>query len=202
MPDREYYLSDSPEIRDMRSKYRRHVATMLKLAGFSDTDARAVRIVELEHAIAEKHVPFADEQDTSKVNKSWKRADFASKAPGLDRAEYFRGAGLSQQASFIVWQPTAFTGESGIDVATHPGHRAEAHSMAITGTVGWIVRENLPEWQAALRSQADRFALMRVRTESSLLQALFWIAEYFCRLPLPIYKVDSPSSVAYHGRDN
>jgi hypothetical protein len=68
-----------------------------------------------------------------------------------------------------------------IDVATHPGHRAEAHSMAITGTVGWIVRENLPEWQAALRSQADRFAAMRVQTESPLLQALFWIAEYFCR---------------------
>jgi hypothetical protein len=68
-----------------------------------------------------------------------------------------------------------------IDVATHPGHRAEAHSMAITGTVGWIVRENLPEWQAALRSQADRFAAMRVQTESLLLQTLFWISEYFCR---------------------
>jgi hypothetical protein len=50
-----------------------------------------------------------------------------------------------------------------IDVATHPGHRAEAHSMAITGTVGWIVSENLPEWQAALRSHADRFAARRMR---------------------------------------
>lgn len=28
-----------------------------------------------------------------------------------------------------------------IDVATHPGHRADAHSMALTGTVGWMVRE-------------------------------------------------------------
>ena len=68
-----------------------------------------------------------------------------------------------------------------IDVATHPGHRAEAHSMAITGTVGWIVRENLPEWQAALRIHADRLAAMRMQTETPLLQALFWIAEYFCR---------------------
>jgi putative endopeptidase len=119
MPDREYYLSDSSEMRDIRSKYLTHVATILKLAGFSDTDARAVHIVELEHAIAEKHVPFADEQDISKANNTWKQADFAGNAPGLDWAEYFRGAGLSQQASFIVWQPTAFTGESAL-VASIP----------------------------------------------------------------------------------
>jgi hypothetical protein len=51
-----------------------------------------------------------------------------------------------------------------IDIATHPGHRAEAHSMAITGTVGWIMRE--PEWRAALRKHADGFAAMRTPTES------------------------------------
>jgi putative endopeptidase len=119
MPDREYYLSDSSEMRDIRSKFQTHVATILRLAGFSDTDARAVHIVELEHAIAEKHVPFADEQDISKANNTWKQADFASNAPGLDWAEYFRGAGLSQQASFIVWQPAAFTGESAL-VASIP----------------------------------------------------------------------------------
>jgi endothelin-converting enzyme/putative endopeptidase len=119
MPDREYYLSDSSEMRDIRSKYQTHVATILRLAGFSDTDARATHIVELEHAIAEKHVPFADEQDISKANDTWKQADFAANALGLDWAEYFRGAGLSQQASFIVWQPTAFTGESAL-VASIP----------------------------------------------------------------------------------
>jgi len=119
MPDREYYVSDSFEMRDIRSKFQTHVATILRIAGFSDTDARAVHIVELEHAIAEKHVPFADEQDISKANNTWKQADFASNAPGLDWAEYFRGAGLRQQASFIVWQPTAITGESAL-VASIP----------------------------------------------------------------------------------
>jgi endothelin-converting enzyme/putative endopeptidase len=119
MPDREYYLSGSESMHDIRSKYQTHVATILKLSGFSDANARAVRVVELEHAIAEKHVPFADEQEVSKANNTWKQADFAASAPGLDWAEYFRGAGLSQQASFIVWQPTAFTGESAL-VASVP----------------------------------------------------------------------------------
>ena len=111
MPDREYYLSDSDSMRDIRTKYQAHVSAMLKLAGFTDADVRAQHIIELEHAIAEKHIPLADSHDIHKANNTWKQADFAANAPGLDWAEYFRGTGLSGQASFIVWQPTAFTGE-------------------------------------------------------------------------------------------
>src|ERR1700736_6073593 len=118
LPDREYYLADNDRMRDMRSKYQAHISAMLKLAGFNDPDARAAGIVELEHAIAEKHLSLAENEDIHKANNSWKRADFSAKAPGLDWAEYFRGAGLSQQASFIVWQPTAFTGESALVVST------------------------------------------------------------------------------------
>jgi endothelin-converting enzyme/putative endopeptidase len=118
MPDREYYLADSARMRDIRTKYQAHVSAMLKLAGFSDTDARAQRIVELEHAISEKHISLAENEDIQKANNPWTQADFTSKAPGLDWAEYFRGAGLSQQSSFIVWQPTAFTAESALVAST------------------------------------------------------------------------------------
>ncbi len=118
MPDREYYLADSDRMRDIRAKYLAHVSAMLKLAGFADTDARAARIVELEHAIAEKHLSLAENEDIHKANNIWKQADFAAKAPGLDWAEYFRGAGLGKQASFIVWQPTAFAGESALVAST------------------------------------------------------------------------------------
>jgi len=118
MPDREYYLSDSESMRDIRAKYQRHVSALLKLAGFTDPDVRAQHIVELEHAIAEKHIPLADQNDIHKANNTWEQADFAASAPGLDWAAYFRGAGLSSQASFIVWQPAAFTGESALVAST------------------------------------------------------------------------------------
>jgi putative endopeptidase len=119
LPDREYYLANSPHMRDVRAKYRAHISAMLKLAGFSDTEARAARILELEHSIAEKHLSLADNDDIHKANNTWKRADFTVKAPGLDWAEYFRGAGLTKQAQFTVWQPTAFAGESAL-VASVP----------------------------------------------------------------------------------
>ncbi|HYL09402.1 MAG TPA: M13 family metallopeptidase [Candidatus Acidoferrales bacterium] len=114
LPDREYYLADNDRMRDLRAKYQAHISATLKLAGFTDTDARAEHIVELEHAIAEKHLSLAESEDIHKANNTWKQADFAAKAPGLDWAEYFRGASLRNQASFIVWQPAAFIGESAL----------------------------------------------------------------------------------------
>ncbi len=114
MPDREYYLSDSESMRETRKQYQAHVAAMLKLAGFNDADARATRLIALEHSLAEKHTTLAENDDIHKANNTWKISEFSAKAPGLDWAEYFRGAGLGKQPDFIVWQPSAFAGESAL----------------------------------------------------------------------------------------
>lgn len=119
MPDKEYYLSDSAAMRKVRAAYQDHVTAMLKMAGFSDSEARAARIIALETAIARTHRSLAENEDIHKANNTWQRSDFAVKAPGLDWVQYFRGAGLDHQASFIVWQPGAFTGESAL-VASAP----------------------------------------------------------------------------------
>jgi len=118
LPDREYYLADNEHMHNIRTQYQVHISAILRLAGFSDTDARATRIVELEHAIAQTHRSLADNQDIHKANNTWTQADFATKAPGLDWTEYFHGAGISQPARFIVWQPEAFTGESALVAST------------------------------------------------------------------------------------
>jgi putative endopeptidase len=114
LPNRDYYLSDTDSMRTIRTKYQAHMAAMLKLAGFTDVDARAARIFALEHAIAQTHWSLADNQEVAKANNPWKRSDFPVKAPGLNWDEYFRGAGLGQQAAFIVWQPSAFAGEAAL----------------------------------------------------------------------------------------
>ncbi len=118
LPDREYYVSDSAEMKEIRTKYEQHVATMLKLAGFSDSDQRASRIVALEHAIAQVQWSLADDNDVHKANNPWKATDFSAKAPGLDWSAYFLAAGLEKQSTFIVWQPSAITGESALVAST------------------------------------------------------------------------------------
>lgn len=39
-----------------------------------------------------------------------------------------------------------------IDTPCSPRRRAEAHSMSITGTVGYFMNQQLPQWQANLRA--------------------------------------------------
>ena len=118
LPDREYYLSESEHMKNIRAKYETHVAAMMKLAGFSDPEARAKHIVQLEHSIAQTHRTLAENEDIHKADNVWKRSEFSSKAPGLDWDEYFRGAGLNQVENFDVWQPEAFTGEAALVQST------------------------------------------------------------------------------------
>jgi putative endopeptidase len=151
LPDRDYYLSDSDSMRTIRTKYQAHIAAMLKLAGFTDAEARAARIFSLEHAIAEKHLSLAEDQDVAKANNPWQQRDFPAKAPGLDWAEYFRGAGLSHQTSFIVWQPSAFTGEAAL-----------VGSVSLDAWKDWLAYHLIESYAAALpKTLADEhFALV------------------------------------------
>jgi endothelin-converting enzyme/putative endopeptidase len=119
LPSRDYYLSDTEHMKQIRIKYATHVAAMLKLAGFDDSAARAARVIALEHSIAEAHESIAELEDMAKANNLWKRSDFATKAPGLDWDAYFRAAGLGHQKEFMVWTPSALTGEAAL-VASVP----------------------------------------------------------------------------------
>jgi putative endopeptidase len=114
LPNRDYYLSDSARMKEIRAKYQTHIAAMFRLAGLSDAEARAARVLALETEIAKVHISLADSEDIHKANNPWTPADFSAKAPGLDWPEFFRAAGLDKQNNFIVWQPGAFTGEAAL----------------------------------------------------------------------------------------
>jgi putative endopeptidase len=114
MPDREYYLGDSPPMADIRTRYKAHVAAVLKLARIPHADAKAARIFALETEIAKVHWTRADSEDVLKANNPWKREEFAAKAPGLDWRTFFKASGLESQAGLIIWQPSAIAGEASL----------------------------------------------------------------------------------------
>ncbi|MGA8160591.1 MAG: M13 family metallopeptidase [Acidobacteriaceae bacterium] len=169
MPSPGYYLDDSERMKEIRAKYVTHVAAMLKLAGLDDVDARAARIVALEHAIAEVQIPLSEIENIAKANNLWHRSDFAAKAPGLDWSAYFEGAGLAHQQEFMVWTPTAVTGEAAL-VSSTPldtwkdwltfhliDHYAPvlakpiaAEAFAFTGTTLSGIQQQRPRWQLAV----------------------------------------------------
>ena len=108
LPDRDYYVSAKPEMAELRTGYRAYIEKLLTLAGVSDAAARADRIMALEMKIANAHYDIIASQDAHKA-QSWKRGDFAKKAPGIDWNAYWGAAGLPNQQDFSVWQPEAIT---------------------------------------------------------------------------------------------
>lgn len=102
-----------------RETYRAHIAAVLKLAGLSDSDARAASVITLEAEIAKAHASAEDAADVVKTDNSWHRGDLAVKAPGMDWDAWLMGAGLDQRDNFVVWQPSAVIGSSAL-VASQP----------------------------------------------------------------------------------
>jgi putative endopeptidase len=117
LPDRDYYLD--AQNAQLQTKYRAHVATVLKLAGVADADAKAARIYDLEHKIAEAHTSRTDSEDVHKANNPWRLQEFSTKAPGLDWPGFFKAAGLSAQPMIMVWHPAGVAGISAL-VASQP----------------------------------------------------------------------------------
>jgi putative endopeptidase len=112
MPDREYYLGQSPRFAELRTKYVAHVAAMLKLAGHADPEGAAKRVMALETAIARTHATVDESSDVARSNTVWTRADLPRKAPGMDWDAFLTAAGLADQPRFGAWQAGAIAGMS------------------------------------------------------------------------------------------
>jgi putative endopeptidase len=119
MPDRDNYLETDERSVDLQNKYKQHIATILKLANVADADAKAARIYDLEHKIAETHATREESADVHKANNPWTMRDFAAKAPGINWQSYFTAAGLARQPMIMVWHPKATAGISAL-VASQP----------------------------------------------------------------------------------
>ena len=114
MPDRGYYVDTSAAMAAIRPKYQAHIAAMLGLAKVAEPEKTAADIMRLETGIAKAHWSREQSGDVTKGNNHWTRAEFGSKAPGLDWETYFTAAGLGKPARFVVWQPSAVTGISAL----------------------------------------------------------------------------------------
>lgn len=119
LPDRDYYLSDSPKLADVRREYRTHIDKMFRLAGWTDANAAEV-ILRIETQLAERHWTRVQNRDREKIysNKyTIKDADFLS--PGLDWGAFLEAAEFGALDQIIIAQ-TEYFAELGKIVRTIP----------------------------------------------------------------------------------
>jgi putative endopeptidase len=107
MPDRDYYLVDNTANQRVQAAYKGHLAKLFALAGFDDAEGRAGRVYALEARLAAGHRTREANRQTEKRYNPFARADFATKAPGLEWDAYLDAAGFAGQGRFIVAQPEA-----------------------------------------------------------------------------------------------
>ena len=114
LPERSYYLDAAEGMAAIRAQYLTHLVAMLKLAGLSDPEKRAAGVLDLETRMAKVHASREESGDVLKGNNHWTRADFSTKAPGLNWEAFFGTASLAKPEVFVVWQPGAFAGLSAL----------------------------------------------------------------------------------------
>jgi putative endopeptidase len=92
LPERDYYLSDEPEMREARQRYEQHIAVMLTLIGESQRSARqsARRILEFETHLATAQLSATDRQDLTQLNHPMDGKALQAAAPGFDWLAYLR----------------------------------------------------------------------------------------------------------------
>ncbi|QPE15637.1 M13 family metallopeptidase [Providencia rettgeri] len=84
LPNRTYYLDNTPQMEDIRKSYIAYIATMLELAGEKDVTQKAQKIFDLEKAIATVHWSPEARRDTIKNYHAMSLAEMKNHTQGFD----------------------------------------------------------------------------------------------------------------------
>ena len=114
MPDRDYYLSNDPAIVKTREAYRKYLADMMTLAGMTDAQARADKVLALETEIAKVQWSRAQRRDVNATYNSMSISALKALAPDFAWDAYLAESGIplkkpdGSERSVIVAEKSAF----------------------------------------------------------------------------------------------
>ncbi|MGA2216448.1 MAG: M13 family metallopeptidase [Terracidiphilus sp.] len=112
LPDRDYYIKDTPRFIEIRKQYLAHLTKMFTLAG--DTPEAAAReaaaVMEIETALATASTDRTVLRDPEKHYHIYTLADFQKLAPGFDFNIYFKDIKIGAFDSLNVSTPDFFKG--------------------------------------------------------------------------------------------
>jgi putative endopeptidase len=112
MPNRDYYLLKGDKYDAYRKAYRDYIVAIERLAGISDPEARADRIIALETQIAKLHWTPEQSRDVDKTYNPMTRAQLRTFAPQLQWDRALGELGLGKADHIVVTQKSAIQGEA------------------------------------------------------------------------------------------
>jgi endothelin-converting enzyme/putative endopeptidase len=106
LPDRDYYVKTEPRFQEAREKYRAHIASIFKLAGSQEAEAKAAAetVFAMEKSLAEAALDNVALRDPAATDHKTAFADLQKLTPRFDWAAYFQSAGIPR-ADLNVQEP-------------------------------------------------------------------------------------------------
>ena len=107
LPDKDYYMLDTPEMAEKREQYVSHVARMLNLAGENDQQAKAdaQRVLSFETKLSEPRLTRVERRDARLTYNPMSIAELQKLAPVINWQAYFQAKGFNNLDKVIVSQP-------------------------------------------------------------------------------------------------
>src|SRR5947209_1436840 len=110
LPDRDYYLNQNDNSKQIRSKYVAHISTMLKLVGDSSESAekQASAILDVEKGLAEASLDRVSMRDPKNRDHKMQVSALDALAPNLLLLRFFKAAGAPQFEQVNIVPPDYF----------------------------------------------------------------------------------------------
>ncbi|MEM8981669.1 MAG: M13-type metalloendopeptidase [Pseudomonadota bacterium] len=118
LPDRDYYLTNDAESKSLRDAYLAYLEQLLSLAGRSAADRRLREVLYFETELARAQWSRTDSRDRDKTYNKVSATELAALLVGIDVTALTDAAGLGEQTSFNIRQPSYFERFSNIAMAT------------------------------------------------------------------------------------
>ena len=116
LPDRDYYLKDTPDFVTIRKQYIEHMTRMFTLAG--DTPAQAAKeaaaVMEIETALAKASMARDQMRDPEHIYHIYTVVDFKKLTPAFDWSIYFNDSGIRAFDTLNVGTPDFFKSLNGL----------------------------------------------------------------------------------------
>jgi endothelin-converting enzyme/putative endopeptidase len=107
LPTRDYYLLKGDKYDSIRKAYRQYIVDMNRLAGLSDPEGRADRILALETRLAKDQWTPERRRDPVATHNPMTRAQLMKLAPQFNWSETLRSIGLANAKKVDVAETTA-----------------------------------------------------------------------------------------------
>jgi endothelin-converting enzyme len=106
LPDRDYYFKEDQKFQDIREKYVTFIADLFALAGVSEGEQKAERIMTIETDLAKAHWTRVENRDMNKTYNKFSIKDLKKLISAFDLSAYLNESDLANINELVVRQPS------------------------------------------------------------------------------------------------